>query len=692
MLTSAEQIAFLVLVAVCGGLAARGFARIVRVVRSGRAAERTDGLVRRFAGALLDVGLQRPVFKTRPWVGLFHAFIFFGFSFYLLVNVNDLAEAYVPGWTMIGDGPGTRSLGASAFNLLSDLLSVLVLTGMVALLLRRFVRKPAALEFNPSVLLDDKVRGGGVRLDSLVVGLFILLHVGSRWVGTALHLAETGRADPWLPTASVVSGLFAGWSPERLETGIHLCWWLAMGLIVLFLPYFPRSKHLHLLVAPVNLALAKETPRGLLEAPADATRPGARKLTDLAWPQLLDSYACIMCNRCQEACPAHASGTPLSPAALEINKRYHANQHAAAVLAAGGNGAQPDLLAFATSAEAVWSCTTCFACVEICPVGNSPMLDLIEMRRALVFDGDTPEELAEVLRSLDEKGNSFNQSARRRPRWTKELDFEIPDARKQPVEVLWYVGDFASYDPQCQEVSRKVARVLHAAGVDFGLLYEGERSAGNDIRRVGEEGLFDSLADQNRATLAGCRFERILTTDPHTFNALKNEYGEHGWEVMHHSSLLAELIASGRISLPDQRDGRRATYHDPCYLGRYNGGFDRPRDVIAACGVELAEMPRNRERSFCCGAGGGRIWMPDHPDVRERPSENRIREALGLGEIDYFVVSCPKDLTMYRDAVKTSGNEGRLEVWDIADLVADAMGLEPRSPTPPPPDAEAHTA
>lgn len=670
MLTSAERIAFLVLVLVCGALAVQGFSRIVRLVRSGRSAERSDGLVGRFAKALWDIALQKPIFKSRPWVSLFHAFIFFGFSFYLLVNISDLLEAYVEGWTTIG----SQCLLANAFNLFSDLFSVLVLTGIVLLLYRRFVTKPKELEFNPSVMLHDKVRAGSVRRDSLLVGVFILLHVGARWIGTALHLAKDGHGDPWLPTASLVSGLFTGLSAEQLEFGTHLCWWTAMGLIVIFLPYFPRSKHLHLMIAPVNLALAKNTPKGLLEAPVDAADPGAKTLTDLPWPQLLDSYACIMCNRCQEACPAHESGTPLSPAALEINKRYTLND-------AGGNGAQPNLLAFATSVEAVWSCTTCYACVEICPVGNAPMFDLIDMRRALVFDGETPDDLAEVLRSLDEKGNSFGQSARKRPRWTKGLDFNIPDARKQPVEYLWYVGDFASYDPQCAEVSQKVANILHAAGVDFGILYQGERSAGNDVRRIGEEGLFESLAEQNSDTLAECEFERIFTTDPHTFNALKNEYGGHGgpYEVLHYSTLLLELIRSGAITLDAGTNGgsqRRATYHDPCYLGRYNGGFDDPRGVIEACGVELVEMPRNRENSFCCGAGGGRIWMQDHQDVKERPSENRIREALGLGEIDYFVVSCPKDLTMYRDAVKTSGNEGQIEVWDLSDFVTEGMALD----------------
>ncbi len=671
MLSTPERIAFLLLVLVCGGFAYQGFSRIVRIVRLGRDAQRTDGLAGRVIKALIDVGLQKPVFKARPWVSVFHAFIFFGFSFYLLVNVNDLLEAFVAGWTTIGKGPL-----AGVFNLAADLFSVLVLTGMIALLLRRFVQKPKGLHFNPNVTIHPGVGGGGVRRDSLIVGIFILLHVGARFLGTAFHLAGKGHGDPWLPAASLVAPAFAGMSPAALETGAHVCWWLAMGLIVVFLIYFPRSKHLHLMVAPVNLALERRTARGLLDTVADPAKPGARELTDLAWPQILDGWACIQCNRCQEVCPAHAAGTPLSPAALEINKRYFMNDNAGALAGANGGGDGASLLDFATSTDAVWSCTSCYACVRVCPVGNEPMMDLIDLRRGLVFDGEAPDDLAEVLRSLDEKGNSFGDSPRKRARWAKKgLDFKIKNATKEPVEYLWYAGDFASYNPDCQEVSIKVAQILQRAGIDFGILYEKEKSAGNDARRAGEEGLFESLAEQNVATLESCEFEKIFTTDPHTYNALKNEYGPHGGKyehIQHYSTLLLELIEGDKLPINGGLGGR-ATYHDPCYLGRYNGGFEAPREALKACGAELVEMPRNRENSFCCGAGGGRIWMQDHEDMTERPSENRIREALGLGAIDYFVVACPKDLTMYRDAVKTSGNEGKIEVKDIADFVAEAM-------------------
>ena len=446
-----------------------------------------------------------------------------------------------------------------------------------------------------------------------------------------------------------------------------------MGLIVLFLPYFPRSKHIHIFLAPLNLAFTNREAKGKLMEPTDSSSPGASSLDDLPWKQVFDSYACIMCTRCHEVCPAHHSGTPLSPSALEINKRYFINQNAAGL----ANGSTKlDLLQDAISEDAVWSCTTCMACVEVCPVGNEPMQDILQIRRKLVFDAQMPDELADALRSLDEQGNSFGESARKRTKWTKDLDFPIKDATKEPVEYLWYVGDFASFNQNCVETTRKVAEVLTAAGVDFGIIMKGEKSTGNDARRVGEEGLFDALAEDNIQTLESCEFEHILTTDPHTYNALKNEYPSKGgaYSVKHYSTLLLELILSGKIKITNPLN-IKGTYHDPCYLGRYNGIFDAPREVMQHCGVELVEMSRNRTNSFCCGAGGGQVWKKEHEDMTQRPSENRIEEALDTGA-DHFTVACPKDMSMYTDAVKTSGNEDKMLVRDLVDYVADAMELK----------------
>jgi Fe-S oxidoreductase len=684
MLSTPEKIAFVVLVAVFGALTAWGFFNMFRVLRRGRpAGPLPPGWLPRAGRALLEIGLQLPMYKARPVLTTFHTLIFFGFSYYFLVNVNDLLEGFWPGYETATAAGGVIGL----LNLLGDLLSVAVLLGVVVFLVRRFVARDRRLAFREGVLLLPPVARGGIKVDSLIVGGFILLHVGSRFVGQALRLAEAGVFNPAQPFASLLSLPLRGASGAAVTAGIHLTWWLAIGMVVVFLPYFVISKHLHIMAAPLNLALAKATPRGRLEpavppqAPAE-TAPGAATLAHLPWLRLLDAYACIMCNRCQDVCPAYNSQRPLSPSALEINKRYWLNGHFTAF---AGGADSPSLLDFAISPEAAWACTTCYACVRVCPVGNEPMADIVDLRRRLVNDGaELDLGLQTSLEKIGKTGNSFGQAARNRGKWASKLDFKVKDVRKEPAEFLWFVGDYASFDARVQDITRTVARVLHAAGVDFGILYEAERNSGNDVRRVGEEGLFEQLAEQNIAAMQKCNFQRVITTDPHTLNALKNEYPDHGgkWDTLHYTRLLTQLIDAGKLNV-ERRLNYRVTFHDPCYLGRYNQGFNPPRALIQATGCELVEMPRNRENSYCCGAGGGQIWM-GATAAGERPAENRIREALatlnghsangsGPDKPLLFVVACPKDVVMYTDAVKTTGNEGIIEVRDVIQLVAEAM-------------------
>jgi Fe-S oxidoreductase len=317
------------------------------------------------------------------------------------------------------------------------------------------------------------------------------------------------------------------------------------------------------------------------------------------------------------------------------------------------------------------------ACVEICPVGIEHVPIINQMRRALVERGGLDPQLQATLETIYETGNSFGEPKRKRARWARELGFEVKDSRKEPAELLWFVGDYASFDPRNQRVTQSLARVLHRAGVDFGILWDAERTGGCDVRRAGEEGLWRSLAEENIKTISACDFERIFSSDPHTFHTLRNEYPDLGgsWTVLHHSQLLLELIETGRL-VPGRRLGYRVTYHDPCTLGRYNDVYEEPRRVLAALGVELEEMPRNRDNSFCCGAGGGRIWMKELArEGSQRPSEQRIEEAVALGEIDYFVVACPKDVTMYEDAIKTSGHQGEIELRELSELVLESLEL-----------------
>ena len=329
------------------------------------------------------------------------------------------------------------------------------------------------------------------------------------------------------------------------------------------------------------------------------------------------------------------------------------------------------------SAGELWGCTTCLSCSDRCPVLNEHMSIMVDLRRRLVERGEVDKHLEEALRNFARYGNSFGQSERKRAVWTQALDFKPKDARKEPVEWLWYLGEYACYHPALQRITQSLARVLHAAGTNFGIVYEAERNSGNDTRRVGEEGLFELLREKNMATFKKAQFNNLFTTDPHVYNTFKNEYpdlnhGQHS--VYHYSELIRDLLQRGQLkvtrSLP-----YRVTYHDPCYLGRYNGVYDAPRTVLRALGVDLKEMPRSRRNSLCCGGGGGRVWMEEIGEVHARPSESRVREAAALEGVQFLVVACPKDYVMFTDALKTTGLEAQLAVKDLTELVAEAASV-----------------
>jgi Fe-S oxidoreductase len=678
MLILPERIAFIIFALTTLAIAAFWFNQIRRAIRRGHGDFPWKLYIRewkeRLAVQILQVGTNFPVFLQRPLVGLFHFMIFAGFSFYFLVNVSDGIEGFNKNYTTLHQG-GLFAL----YDLAADLLSISVLLGMTALLVRRFILKDKRLNIRENVLLNPKVRAGAIGRDSLVVGGFILLHVGSRWLGQAFQLAASGRVDLFEPTASIVASPLLAASQGVLEIAAHVTWWTAIGLIFLFFPYFVLSKHIHIFFAPLNWLLYRHRNYDVAESSNGAV--GVKTMQDLSWHSIMDAYACIMCNRCQDVCPGYTSGTSLSPSALEINKRYWLNEH----LDEFARGkSSPPLLDFAISLEAVWACTTCGACVEVCPVGNAPMVDIIDIRRALINDGAALDaNLQKSLENLGKQGNSFGQSARARAKWTQGLDFKIKDARKEPVDYLWFVGDYASFDLRGQQLTRLVAKVFHDAGLDFGTLYEAEWNSGNDVRRVGEEGLFEMLAEHNIAALEKAKFgEGIITTDPHTMNALRFEYAKLGkhYRVAHYTQMLNYLLEERKLTLK-RKLNYRVTYHDPCYLGRYNLVIQPPRRLLQRLGVELVEMPRNSLASFCCGAGGGQIWRGESNQT-ERPSDQRIREALGVLAEPYvskdtplpiFVVACPKDVAMYSDAVKATGSEGKIVVKDIIELLCEAL-------------------
>jgi Fe-S oxidoreductase len=575
-----------------------------------------------------------------------------------------------------------------------NVLGTALIAGVLVMMVRRAVIRPRKLDY----LRPDRAPGEPqfdrrvYRIgDWAFVGILLLIALtGFILEGVRIAMDHPGYGGTQFG-GWVVAQAFGGASHATLAGLRHGLWWFHGLLAIAFVASIPYTKAAHMLTSFASLALRDPMAGKRLRAipPERAEQPaGYATLEDFAPFHLLNLDACTKCGKCHEACPANATDRPLSPRDVILELREQANRAMdsagiggvlGGLLNGGANGGfttrviGPD----AVRTETVWSCMQCNACVEACPVGIEQAPIINQLRRRLVEEGDLDPNLQSVLQVIHKSGNSFGENRRRRGRWTQELDFEVKDARKEPVDVLWFVGDYASFDPRSQQVTRSLARLLHVSEVDFGILYDGERNSGNDVRRVGEEGLFESLAEQNIATISGCEFERIVTSDPHSLNTLRNEYPDLGgtWTAMHHTALLLELIEADRLEVRD-RLSYRVTYHDPCHLGRFNGEYDNPRRILELLGCALVEMPRNRDNSFCCGAGGGRIWIPDTPGL-ERPSENRIREAVSLPDVELFVVSCPKDVTMYEDAIKTSGNADRIQLRELTELVEEAWVRDP---------------
>ncbi|MGD2028178.1 MAG: heterodisulfide reductase-related iron-sulfur binding cluster [Anaerolineales bacterium] len=541
------------------------------------------------------------------------------------------------------------------YELMLDILGLLLVVGLGMAAYRRYVSRPEYLK-------NDEKKS--FAFDDAYAIVMLLLIAVSGYLVEGLRIAVTQPSwARWSPVGNALATLFINMDVAN-QHSFHLIIWSIHGLIAFgLIASVPFTKFFHIIAAPVNIFYRKLDEPGRLDPEVEGGDVGVQKWTDFTWKQLLDIEACIRCGRCVDNCPSYASGLPLAPRTVNSNLRQQ--------MWASSNG--KDLYEDVVTLEEIWACTTCFACVRVCPVFTNFVSSMVDMRRHVVFEGWVDSELQDALANLGRYGNSFGQSPRARAKWTQGFAPKIKDARREPVEYLWFLGDYASYHPALAEVTRKTAEVFQRAGLDFGILYDAEQNAGNDVRRVGEEGLFEMLVEKNQRSLGRSQFQTIITTDPHTYNTLKNEYpSEHeGYRVVHYTELLAELIQSGKIQLTNKSNGK-VTYHDPCYLGRYNDIYDQPRDVIKAAGGELVEMERNRDRALCCGAGGGRIWM-EEGDVKERPSEMRIREAVSNGEISTMIVTCPKDLVMFQDAVKTTGNEDRLVIKDLIDLVYEAM-------------------
>lgn len=648
--------------------------------------ERLDDLSSRIVNAARIVGSNEKQFNRDLYGGLMHAFIMWGFLVLLIGTTIlfidlDFYNILTGESFWVGDF-------YLAYQLVLDAFGLLFVVGIGMAMYRRYVVRNERLFGRHSSLEDDAFIW---TLFLLGVGGFLVQ--GVSMVGQEIRAEET-VSFVGVFTAGVLEA--GGLTPEGAAAIYPAVWWHHSILALLFIAWIPFAKPFHMLSSFANVVTRDEQSGKVLpNVPADLDATNAESIGDFSWKELLDQDACTKCGRCSAVCPAKASNRPLDPRDVILDlKSYREDLDAGGedkpIIADGGSGV--------INAETMESCMACMACMDACPVEIEHLNSFTRMNRQLTDQGDVDGNVQDVFQDVMSKGNTFGEPQRKRADWADDLEFDLTDARDEEVEYLWYVGDYPSFDDRNKKVARSLATLFEQAGVSFGILFDDEKYDGNDVRRIGEEFLYLELAGHHVETFEDCEFEKIVCTDPHSYNTMKNEYPEVDFaefaddpmmpfeyegqwnsdeeiEVLHWTQAVEELVEKGRFGLSGDELDYTVTYHDPCHLGRYNDEYEAPRDLVRATGCELYEMPRNRADSFCCGGGGGGLWMEFNEEPK--PSEERLREALedteAGSEVEKFVVACPMCMTMYEDGRKTGDYEEEIEIVDVAELLIEAI-------------------
>ena len=631
-------------------------------MRLGKPVERFDDVPKRVRNeAVIVLGQRKLLQRLVP--GLIHAAIFWGF----LVLFPTIVIA------MIGvvDKESTLPwLGEQGwFALMVDVFAVLVLAGVVGAVIIRKVQRPARFE--------GSHLGEADLILALIAGIVTTLLL---WHASRIALGVNEWPSSWSPVSDALSGLFGdGGVTEVLE---RVFVWAHVLIILSFLAYLPHSKHLHIATAAFNVYFARTRPRGRLEplrfdVPEEEMRFGAGTVPDLTWKQTLDTFSCTECGRCQDVCPAWTTGKELSPKLLIMALRDQVFEEGPK-LVRGADGFEPSpLVPGAVTDNVVWDCVTCGACVRECPVSIEHVDHIIDLRRHLTMvESRFPNEAEQMLRDVERSSNPWGKAQTERADWAERLGVRVLEPGDPAPEVLYWVGCAASFDERARTAAQSTAKLLQAAGVDFAILGPRESCTGDPARRIGNEYLFQAHAEQNVSTLNEAGVTKIVASCPHCFNTIGNEYPDFGgdYEVVHHTELLADLVRDGRLA--PSADAGTITYHDSCYLARHNDVRADPRAIVEAVGTPI-EMERREERTFCCGAGGARMWMEE----RARPiNEERVREAAETGA-DTLAVACPFCTVMLDDGVKSRGDD--LRVVDVSTLLVESLdGDGTRPPAP----------
>jgi len=641
-----------------GWLTLRRFARIAL----GQPENRFDRPLARLRAMLVDAIGQRRVAR-RPF-GFNHLIIFWSFLILVLANGEFLVQGIFPDFSLGLLLPATIH---HSLLLAFDLVSLFALVAVAVAAGRRLLIRPAGLD-------SDYVSGRSSEAFIILgaIGLLMLAYFGLH--GSEIALGKTDGA--WQPVSTVVATLLSALPRSSfLVPFVLFFWWLHAVVLLAFLCFLPASKHMHVLTAIPNCFFRSlERPN---TQPREEFLPGGRfgvaKVTDFSWKDLLDSFTCTECGRCQVACPARATGKSLNPRQV-----VHAIKTNLLVNADSVNAMLPPLVPLfgqegeaTISEEAIWACTTCGSCMAECPVCIEQMPKIIALRRNLVqTESRFPEELLNLFENMENRANPWGIAPSERTKWSAGLDARQFVAGE--TEYLFFIGCAGAFDSRNKQVTTAMARILDAAGVSWGILGRDEKCCGDSLRRLGNEYVFDRLATENSQMLRERGVTKVITQCPHCFNVLRNDYRQYGLEleVVHHSELILELLASSRLTVGQVAATGTTVFHDSCYLGRHNDIYDAPRQVIAqTTGAAPLEMARNRENAFCCGAGGGRMWLEEHSG--SRINLERVNEAL-TNDPDTICVSCPYCLTMFEDGLKDSGSN-KVKVKDIAEVVAAGL-------------------
>ena len=650
----------LVLLAAVAYFAVRAW-RLYRILRLGPNENRFDNIPERIRGVLSYVGAHTRMFRN-AYSGLLHLFIFYGFVVLLTAIIQSFGEGIFPGFNLGPIG------GYTWLALLQDIFGLLVLVGVAMALVNRLIIRPR--QFHDSNEADALI----------ILGLIATIMIGMLGQFAARIAEGNDPSAAWRPVSSTIARLFEaiGWKGANAIPAHEVFYWMHILAVLAFLVYIPSSKHLHIIVAIPNIFFRKLGPKIGAQLPSidleHAEHYGVNTVTQWSWKNLLDLYSCTECGRCQEQCPAFLTGKPLNPKMIIVDARenlYKTVRDAPAEQRRDAPQPQP-LIGGAIKEDEIWACVTCGACQNECPVLIEHVPKIVDMRRSLVLEESRfPKEAEGALRSIETQGNPYGLPRAQRMDWAKGLDVKTVE-EKPDAEYLYFVGCAASYDEANRAVARAFVGLLQKAGVDFAILGRQETCNGDPARRIGNEYLYQMQAQQNIEAMNAAKVRKVIATCPHCFNTIKNEFPQFGgnFQVIHHTELLADLIREGKLT-PSKAIEGKFTYHDSCYLGRWNDIYDPPREVVEAIpGTELVEIQRHRKRGFCCGAGGGRMWMEEK--IGTRINHARVEQTLETGA-PRVATACPFCLTMFRDGISAKGAEAQLQVRDLAQYLADSV-------------------